>query len=125
LAGKLGGHPVLVVESFVDESQYRGNCYRACGFEAAGPTAGFGRSSRHFNTAHGQPKQLYLREPRPRARAPASNYGRRAAVPVGGGRDRPGISVPLSGAGLGELAGAVERFARFAFRPWLASPAAV
>jgi hypothetical protein len=26
------GHPVLVVESFVDESRYRGTCYRACGF---------------------------------------------------------------------------------------------
>ena len=32
-------HPVLVVESFVDESLYRGTCYRACGFEAVGPTA--------------------------------------------------------------------------------------
>ena len=62
------GHPVLVVESFVDESQYRGTCYRACGFAAVGPTAGFGRSSRDFYEAHGQPKQLYLRELRPRAR---------------------------------------------------------
>jgi hypothetical protein len=58
----------LVVESFVDESQYRGTCYRACGFAAVGPTAGFGRSSRDFYEAHGQPKQLYLRELRPRAR---------------------------------------------------------
>ena len=35
------GHPVLVVESFVDETQYRGTCYRACGFEAVGPHRGF------------------------------------------------------------------------------------
>ena len=62
------GHPVLVVESFVDESQYRGTCYRACGFQAVGLTGGFGRSSRDFYEAHGQPKQLYLRELRPRAR---------------------------------------------------------
>jgi len=62
------GHPVLVVESLVDESRYRGTGYRACGFEAAGLTAGFGRSSRDFYEAHGQPKQLYLRELRPRAR---------------------------------------------------------
>ena len=40
------GHPVLLVESFVDESQYRGTCYRACGFEEVGLTAGYGRSSR-------------------------------------------------------------------------------
>jgi hypothetical protein len=59
------GHPVLVVESFVDETQYRGTCYKACGFEAVGPTEGFGRASRDFYEAHGQPKQLYLRELRP------------------------------------------------------------
>jgi hypothetical protein len=62
-------HPVLVVESFVDESQYRGTCYRACGFEAVGPTQGFTRSSRDFYIPHDQPKQLYLRELKPRARA--------------------------------------------------------
>ena len=63
------GHPVLVVESFVDESRYRGTCYRACGFEAVGLTGGYGRASRDFYQEHGQPKQLYLRELRPRARA--------------------------------------------------------
>jgi len=55
------------VESYVDESQYRGTCYRACGFEAVGLTAGFGRCSRDYYCEHGQPKQLYLRELRPRA----------------------------------------------------------
>src|SRR6185369_9138597 len=34
------GHPVVLVESYVDESQYRGTCYRACGFQATGLTAG-------------------------------------------------------------------------------------
>jgi hypothetical protein len=62
------GHPVLVVESFVDESRYRGTCYRACGFKAVGATEGFGRASRDFYQEHGQPKQLYLRELRPGAR---------------------------------------------------------
>jgi hypothetical protein len=61
------GHPVLLVESYVDESQYRGTCYRACGFEAVGLTAGYGRSSRDYYQEHGQPKQLYLRALRPRA----------------------------------------------------------
>jgi hypothetical protein len=60
------GHPVVLVESYVDESQYRGTCYRACGFVAAGLTAGYGRSSRDYYMEHGQPKQLYLRELRPR-----------------------------------------------------------
>ena len=71
------GHPVLVVESFVDESQYRGTGYRACGFEGVGATAGFGRASRDFYQAHGEPKQLYLRELRPRAR----NRLRQARLP--------------------------------------------
>ena len=61
------GHPVVLVESYVDESQYRGTCYRACGFAAVGLTAGFRRSSRDYYLEHGQPKQLYLRELRPRA----------------------------------------------------------
>lgn len=55
-------HPVWVVESFVDETQYRGTCYRACGFEALGPTKGFARASRDFYLPHDQPKQLYVRE---------------------------------------------------------------
>ena len=62
------GHPVLVVESFVDETHYRGTCYRACGFEAVGPTQGFERASRDFYQRHDRPKQLYLRELRPNAR---------------------------------------------------------
>jgi hypothetical protein len=61
------GHPVLVVESFVDESRYQGTCYRACGFQAVGATKGFKRASRDFYEEHGQPKQLYLRELRPGA----------------------------------------------------------
>ena len=61
--------PVLVVESFVDEHQgYEGTCYKACGFEAAGPSAGYGRSSRDYYVKHGRPKQLYLRSLQPRAR---------------------------------------------------------
>lgn len=63
------GNPVLIVESFVDESKYRGTCYRACGFAEVGLTAGYGRSSRDFYTEHGKPKQLYLRELRPGAAA--------------------------------------------------------
>lgn len=62
------GHPVLLVESFVDETQYRGTCYRATGFAAIGPTGGFARNSRDFYLPHDKPKQLYLRELRPNAR---------------------------------------------------------
>lgn len=63
------GQPVLLVESFVDESHYRGTCYRACGFEAVGLTAGYGRSSRDYYVKHDQPKQLFLRPLRKEAAA--------------------------------------------------------
>lgn len=62
------GHPIWVVETFVDESRFRGTCYRACGFQAVGPTAGFARASRDFYDFHGEPKQLFLRELEPGAR---------------------------------------------------------
>ncbi len=62
------GNGVLVVESFVDESRFKGTCYRACGFEAVGASAGFARDRRDYYTEHGKPKALYLRELRPGAR---------------------------------------------------------
>ncbi len=62
------GKPVLVVESFVDESRFRGTCYKACGFAAIGATAGFARASRDFYVEHGGPKQLFVRPLHPRGR---------------------------------------------------------
>jgi len=98
-------HPVLVVESFVDESRYRGTCYRACGFEAVGPTEGFARASRDFYQEHGQPKQLYLRELRPGAR----NLLRRGRLPraLAEHEDRITGPCPLRAGQLGSL---LERF---------------
>lgn len=61
-------HPVLGVESLVEERPYSGTAYRATGFEAVGPTEGFKRASRVFYQAHRQPKQRYWRESRPGAR---------------------------------------------------------
>ncbi|MGH9705578.1 MAG: ISAs1 family transposase [Candidatus Acidiferrales bacterium] len=83
-------HPVLVVESFVDETQYRGTCYRATGFAAVGATAGFGRASGDFYVRHNQPKQLYLRELRPRAR----NLLRQARWPEGLAAYEAGVTGP-------------------------------
>lgn len=95
------GQPVLLVESFVDESKYQGTCYRACGFEEVGLTAGFGRSSRDFYTEHGQPKQLYLRELRPRAAA-LLRQGRLPAE-LAEHEETIGGPCPLRAAALGSL----------------------
>lgn len=56
------GYRPLLVESFVDESLYPGTCYRACGFQHHGATAGFSRHSRDFYHEHGNPKAYFLRE---------------------------------------------------------------
>lgn len=49
------GNSVLMVETFVDESRYRGTCYRAWGFVSIGPTGGFSRNARDFYVEHGRP----------------------------------------------------------------------
>jgi hypothetical protein len=65
---KTWGQPVLVVESFVDEHLgYEGTPYKACGFDAVGPSAGYARNSRDYYVRHDRPKQLYLRALDPRA----------------------------------------------------------
>lgn len=102
------GHPVLLVESYVDESQYRGTCYRACGFEAVGLTAGYGRSSRDYYEEHGRPKQLYLRGLRPRALG-LLRQGRLPAA-LTEHEEKVGGPCPLRATHLGSL---LEVFAQF------------
>ena len=63
------GHPVLVAESFVDSQLFRGTCYKAQGWSLLGETQGNGRNRQDYYTAHGRPKQLWVRELRPKARA--------------------------------------------------------
>ena len=63
------GHPVLVAESFVDSQLFRGTCYKAQGWRLLGETQGNGRTRQDYYTAHGRPKQLWVRELCPNARA--------------------------------------------------------
>jgi hypothetical protein len=56
------GHPILLVESFVDTQLFRGTSYKAAGWQAVGLSAGFKRVSEDFYEAHDRPKQLYTRE---------------------------------------------------------------
>ena len=57
----LHGHGVLLLESFVDYQRYEGTCYRAAGWERLGRSSGFGRTGRDFYTAHGSPKELWVK----------------------------------------------------------------
>ena len=63
------GHRILAVESFVDSQLFRGTCYKAQGWSLLGETDGFGRCAQDFYTEHDRPKQLWMRELEPGARA--------------------------------------------------------
>ena len=55
------GHPILVVETFVDPERYDGASYKAGGWIELGTTAGFGRCRRDYYVAHDKPKRLFVR----------------------------------------------------------------
>src|SRR6202158_6471999 len=54
------GHPVLVVETFVDVAQFSGAGFSGRGWSALGPTEGWGRRRRDYYVKHDQPKRLFL-----------------------------------------------------------------
>lgn len=56
------GHPVLVVETFVDPQWYRGTVYQAAGWTPLGETRGNQRVSRDYYEPHDRPKLLFARE---------------------------------------------------------------
>ena len=61
------GHPILIVESFVDSQLFRGTSYKAQGWTLLGQTQGYERSRQDYYTAHGRPKQLWVRPLHPEA----------------------------------------------------------
>jgi hypothetical protein len=55
------GHPVVLVETFVDPEQFCGTVYTASGWQELGQTDGFGRVRRDFYVEHHKPKRLFAR----------------------------------------------------------------
>jgi hypothetical protein len=56
------GHPLLVVETFVDVAQFCGTVYSASGWSELGQTDGWGRHRRDYYVKHDQPKRLFCRQ---------------------------------------------------------------
>lgn len=56
------GHPVVLVETFVDPEHYCGTTYTASGWQELGRTEGHGRVRRDFYQQHGKPKRLFAKE---------------------------------------------------------------
>jgi len=61
------GHPVLLVETFVDPDQFDGTVYSANGWTELGQTDGWGRHGRDYYVKHDKPKRLFVRELCPQA----------------------------------------------------------
>lgn len=54
------GHPVLVVETFVDPTRHLGTCYEAAGFARLGETLGYGKVNGRY-VHHGKVKLCFAR----------------------------------------------------------------
>jgi hypothetical protein len=61
------GHPVELVETFVDPAQFSGTVYTASGWRELGQTDGWGRCRRDYYVKHDQPKRLFVRPLHPKA----------------------------------------------------------
>lgn len=55
------GHPVEIVETFVDPQQFSGTVYTASGWTELGQTDGWGRVRRDYYVKHDKPKRLLVR----------------------------------------------------------------
>lgn len=56
------GHPLAMVESFVDPQRFRGTAYKVSGWSHLGRTAGWKRDAADFYLKHDAPKQIWVRE---------------------------------------------------------------
>ena len=56
------GHPLALVETFVDPQLYQGTAYKVSGWSHLGKTAGWKRDAADFYVRHDAPKQIWVRE---------------------------------------------------------------
>lgn len=61
------GHPIVMVESFVDRQLFRATAYKASGWQALGYSSGFKRVAEDFYERHDRPKELWVKALEPRA----------------------------------------------------------
>ena len=105
------GHPVLLVETFVDPQRFRGTCYRAANWQALGRTRGFARRGQDYYLDTQHPKELWVlplnRGALKQLRAPVLPEAWR----TGGPPPLP-PPVPLKTARMSSLAGFIRRRVR-------------
>ena len=59
---KRWGHPIVLVETFVDPRFYQGTAYKVSGWSHLGRTAGWKRKADDFYEKNDAPKQIWVRE---------------------------------------------------------------
>ena len=59
---KRWGHPIVLVETFVDPRFYQGTAYKVSGWSHLGRTAGWKRNADDFYEKNDAPKQIWVRE---------------------------------------------------------------
>ena len=74
------GHPLLLLETFVDPQRFLGTVYRAANWTCVGLTQGFRRTAAGYSVQPQTPKQVFVRALHPRAR-------QRLAQPILDSRD--------------------------------------
>ena len=62
------GHPLLLLETFVDPQRFHGTVYRAANWTCVGLTQGFRRTALGYSATPQAPKQVFVRALHPRAR---------------------------------------------------------
>lgn len=62
------GHGLLLAETFVDPTRFRGTCYRAANWVCLGATQGAGKQGNRYHR-HGVPKLVFVYPLHPQARA--------------------------------------------------------
>jgi hypothetical protein len=63
------GHPVLLMETFVDPQRYRGTIYQASNWVYVGDTKGFRRTHQGYSATAQSPKMVFLKPLRAEARS--------------------------------------------------------
>jgi hypothetical protein len=66
---KVFGHPVLLLETFVDPQRFQGTVYKASNWLCVGQTKGFRRIRYGYSTTASSPKMVFLKPLHPNARA--------------------------------------------------------
>jgi hypothetical protein len=63
------GHPLLLLETFVDPSRFAGTVYKAANWIYVGDTKGFRRTSGGYSALAQTPKRVFVRPLQPHAHA--------------------------------------------------------